>query len=123
MPEADDSQRARAEALLRRGSTGDVTEATKPDPPAEELGAADALSLRWVNNSVVATVYLFDSYDDASDMEDRLSADVPESVQSKSTVNGSLLLWATADGGDEDARRTLKTLVSAFAGRERRPGG
>jgi hypothetical protein len=115
---SDDEDRERAEALLRIGSRGAVTEPVEPRPPPEDLGATDAISRKWSTGSIVASVYIFDSYADAVEIEKSLLFDVAPSIRTQSTVNGSLLLWATADRDDPDAADALTELVSAFAGRE-----
>jgi hypothetical protein len=111
-------ERERALALLRTsGRLTDVREA-EPEPDAAALGANGAISYAWEGNSAIASVYAFSSYHDAREVEDRLREQPDGARRSVATVNGALLLWATADEDDQDGRDVLARLRSAFAGRE-----
>lgn len=109
---------ARAMALLRSsGRMSDVTPC-EPDPTVEAIGARAGLGYSWSGSSATAAVYEFDSYGQAREAEDRLaeSADGPRGI--RTSVNGALLLLAAADADDLDAKKVVRALASAFAGRE-----
>ena len=107
----------RARALLGvRGFGDDVSEAA-PDVPAAELGATGAIAYEWRASSVRAAVYAFDDQDAALAAEDALMA--PSERQLATSVNGALLMVATAADDDLFGQELLTQLRSNFAGRER----
>ncbi|RKI60810.1 hypothetical protein D7X55_23895 [Corallococcus sp. AB049A] len=109
---------ARGEALLRHGTGGDAVRSAEPAPAIQELGALAGFGQDWTSCSARASVYLFDSYAEASTAQVRLMKQVPEGKQGRGTVNGDWLIWATADATDEAGRDVIERVVSAFAGEE-----
>jgi hypothetical protein len=114
----DEPDLKRAEALLSHGQGSDEALPAEPVPPVRDLGARAGFGRAWTSTSVRVSVYLFDSYDDASAAEVRLQAQTPEGRQAGGTVNGALLMWATADAADEAAKELITRLRSSFAGEE-----
>ncbi|WP_148712790.1 hypothetical protein [Corallococcus sp. AB030] len=108
----------RGEALLRHGTGSDVVLPAEPVPIAQELGALAGFGQTWTSCSARASVYLFDSYGDATTADARLRKQVPEGKHGAVTVNGDWLIWATADATDEAGRDVIERVVSAFAGEE-----
>jgi hypothetical protein len=114
----DEKYRKRAEVLLGLRHQEDEILPADANPSPAALGAQAGLGYAWKSSSVRASVYLFDSYDNASAAEKRLQAD-PPGDQVASTINGPLLMWATADRDDDGAGDILLQLRESFAGRER----
>ncbi|MEO7125113.1 MAG: hypothetical protein ABI382_05700 [Nakamurella sp.] len=117
-----DRQRAdRALAVLTAILGNSPTRPVTAEPDAAAWGALVAVAAAGSDSSMVARVYVFDSYWEARAVEDRLAADAAGQLQgqaSVSGVNGPLLLWATADAADNAAVNLLGNLRSAFAGDE-----
>jgi len=114
MAEAD-----RARALLGvRGWGDDVAEAAADHDPAE-FGATGAIAYAWRTSSVHAAVYAFDDQDAARAAEDSLKADGVAGRALATTVNGALLMVATAADDDLAGQELLRELRTSFAGRER----
>ncbi|MBN8467318.1 hypothetical protein JYJ95_12400 [Corallococcus exiguus] len=109
---------ARGEALLRHGTGSDAVHPAEPVPTARELGALAGFGQTWTSCSARASVYLFDSYGDATAADARLRKQVPEGKHGAVTVNGDWLIWATADATDEAGRAVIERVVSTFAGEE-----
>ncbi|NMO14932.1 hypothetical protein HPC49_04490 [Pyxidicoccus fallax] len=114
----DDSHLGRAEALVRRGAGGEEVLPAEPAPSVRDIGARAGFGRAWTSTSVRASVYLFDSHDEASAAEAQLEAQAPAGRQVAGTVNGPLLLWATADATDEAGEAVIERLLSSFAGDE-----
>ena len=113
-----DAERERILALLDLLDDPDVRD-TEAVPAADDVGAADALGLDWADEEAHVSVYLFAGYAQAAQAQERLrgySAQTDLTVET--AVNGSLLLWAAAPGGDDRARARIDGLASSFAGRE-----
>jgi len=109
----------RARALLGvRGFGDDVSEAA-PDVPAAELGATGSMGYEWRTSSVRAAVYAFDDQDAARVAEESLRANGPDGRELATSVNGALLMVATAADDDLFGQEVLTELRSNFAGRER----
>ena len=112
------AQRGRILALLRLTDDPDLKE-TDAVPTAEDVDAVDAIAFDWAGEQAHITVYEFDDYADASQAQERLQAYAAQTgLVVATTVNGDLLLWATAPGGDERALGRIEGLASSFAGRE-----
>ena len=115
---ASDQTHRRIVALLgvRADSAADAVE---PAPSAADVKAVSAVAYRWIDSSARATVYAFDSYRsaDAAEAGLRASASAAE-LTTRSSVNGSLLFWGTADADDERGALRLDDLASRFAGKE-----
>ncbi|MBN8232744.1 hypothetical protein JYK02_35025 [Corallococcus macrosporus] len=114
----NDPSLRRGEALLRHGAGSAELSPMDPVPSVQELGAQAGFGRAWKARSVRASVYLFDSYTEASAAEDTLRARVPEGLRGSGTVNGNLLVWATADATDEAGQAIINDVLSAFAGEE-----
>lgn len=111
-------ERARASALLRRsGRMADATE-SEPEPGADALGARAGLGFFWTGGSAAAAVYEFDTYGQARSAGDHLVETSEGPRQIDTSVNGTLLLVASADADDEDGQELVDDLLAAFAGRE-----
>ncbi|WP_338267352.1 hypothetical protein [Corallococcus caeni] len=108
----------RGEALVRHGAGRDELSPVDPAPSAQDLGAQAGFGRAWKSSSVRASVYLFNNYQEACTAEDWLKAHVPEGMQGDGTVNGDLLVWATADAKDEAGRAIIENLIGSFAGEE-----
>lgn len=108
----------RGEALLRHGTGRDPVRPAEPEPAVQDLGAQAGFGQAWTSSSARASVYLFDSYDEANTAQVRLMKQVPEGKQGAGTVNGDWLVWATADATDEAGREVIERVVSSFAGEE-----
>jgi len=88
-------------------------------PTAEDLDALDAIGFDWDGEQAHISVYEFDDYDDAVEAQERLQGYAAQTdLAVVTTVNGDLLLWATAPNDDEGALRRIDGLASSFAGRE-----
>ena len=107
----------RARALLGVRGFGDDVSETEPDVPVEELGAIGAIAYEWRTSSVRAAVYAFDDQDAARAAEDALVTPAERVVAT--TVNGALLMVASAAEDDLLGQDQLGRLRSNFAGRER----
>lgn len=110
--------RPRIQVLLDlKGRPGAVERA--PSPSAKELSAESALSYGWPPSSAHARVYEFDSYREASAAQKALLQAADRTRLSiETTVNGSLLLWATARSDDAAGQAHLEGLAGHFAGEE-----
>lgn len=121
-PDAEDQDErrrpARARAVLDALADGAAVRDVPPDPEPPAWGARSAVASAWDTNSVVARVYVFDSYGDARAVEDRLADSAMGGRVGVTGVNGPLLLWATADADDPAGSELLIDLQSAFAGEE-----
>lgn len=111
-------ERQRAEALLSASGQMEGAREVPLDPDAASLGAKGGIAYAWDGNSMQASVYAFPSYSDARAVEDDVRGRPDGARNAVATVNGSLLLWATADNDDQQALASLKELRSGFAGRE-----
>ncbi len=112
------AHRSRILALLRLTNDPDVQEADAV-PTAEDLDALDAIGFDWDGEQAHISVYEFDDYDDAVEAQERLQGYAAQTdLAVVTTVNGDLLLWATAPNDDEGALRRIDGLASSFAGRE-----
>lgn len=111
-------ERERAEALLRASGQMDGAHEVPPEPDAASLGAKGGITYAWDGNSMRASVYAFRSYADARAVEDDVRGRPDGATHAIATVNGSLLLLATADIDDQPALAALKEFRSGFAGRE-----
>jgi len=109
----------RARALLRVRGFGDEVRDAVPDVPVEELGATGAIAFEWRASSVRAAVYAFDDQDAARAAEDSLRATPTGGRELATSVNGALLLVATAADDDLFGQELLTELRGNFAGRER----
>ena len=107
----------RARALLGVRGFGDEVSEESPDLPAAELGATGAMAYAWRSSSVHAAVYAFDDQDAARVAEDSLTA--PADRVLSTSINGALLMVATAAEDDLFGQELLGKLRSNFAGRER----
>ncbi|WP_456786259.1 hypothetical protein [Cellulomonas sp. P5_C5] len=88
-------------------------------PTAEDVGAADALGLDWPDGEAHVSVYLFGDYADAAAAQERLRGyGAQTGLTVETAVNGDLLLWAVAPGGDDDAVGRIDGLAGSFSGRE-----
>ncbi|AFE05181.1 hypothetical protein COCOR_03362 [Corallococcus coralloides DSM 2259] len=109
---------ARGEVLLRHGTGSDAVVPAEPAPAVQELGALAGFGQAWTSCSARASVYLFDSYDEAGAAEVRLKKQVREGKHGAGTINGNWMIWATADATDEAGRDVIERVVSTFAGEE-----
>lgn len=112
------SEQRRVTALL--GLTGD-TDAVEVEasPTGESLDALETVAYSWPGHGAQANVYVFDGYSAAAAALRALNAAVDrEIVTVESTVNGGLLLWATAEIGDEWSQTRIDGMAQRFAGRE-----
>ncbi|NOK33340.1 hypothetical protein HMI49_09045 [Corallococcus exercitus] len=114
----NDPSLRRGEALVRHGAGSDALSPVAPAPAVQDLGAQAGFGRAWTASSVRASVYLFNTYQEARVAEDWLKAHVPEGLRGAGTVNGDLLVWATADATDEAGRAILENLIGSFAGEE-----
>lgn len=113
---ADEHDRILALLGLRNDPAVRETDAV---PDADDLGAIGGLGLDWPGEEAHVSVYLFDGYTDAAQAQERLRAYAAETdLTVETTVNGGLLLWAVAPGGDEVAAARIDGLASSFAGDE-----
>jgi hypothetical protein len=113
-----DADRSRIRALLGFSDDSDVEEGDA-HPVGAELGAAGAVGFRWPGNAAAVNVYVFGDYWGADSAEATLLKSIDrDAVAVQSTVNGGLLLWATAPADDDAARARIKGLASRFAGQE-----
>lgn len=112
------AQRSRILALL--GLTGDTdVRETDPVPTAEDVDAAEAIAFDWPGEQAHVTVYDFEDYEDADAAQQQLRTLAGGTdLEVRTTVNGALLLWATAPAGDATALARIDGLPSRFAGRE-----
>ncbi len=111
------AQRGRILALLRLTDDPDVKESDAV-PTAEDLDAVGAIAFDWEGEQAHVSVYELDGYDEAAEAHARLQDDAAQTdLAVATTVNGDLLLWATAPNGDEAARRRIDGLASSFASR------
>jgi hypothetical protein len=115
----DEKYQQRAGSLLGLRRYGDDVTETDPSPAPSAVGAGSGVGYAWKSAGVAASVYLFDSYDEASAAETRLRAEAEPSRAVAGTVNGPLLMWATAAADDPEAGKLLRQLRQSFAGRER----
>lgn len=119
----EEKYQQRAGSLLGLRRYGDDVTETDPSPAPSAIGARSGAGYAWSSTAVVASVYLFDSYDEASAAETRMrgEADAQDGASRAvaGSVNGPLLLWATAEADDPEAGRLLRQLRQSFAGRER----
>lgn len=112
------AQRGRILALLRLTDDPDVRE-TDAVPTAEDLDAVGAIAFDWDGEQAHISVYEFDDYAEAAEAQERLQGYAAQTdLAVATTVNGDLLLWATAPNGDAGALRRIDGLASSFAGRE-----
>jgi len=112
------SQQRRVTALLGLTGDGDAVEVVA-SPPGESLGALETVAYSWPGHGAQANVYVFDGYSEAAAARQALSAAADrETVKIESTVNGGLLLWATAEIGDEWSEARIDGMAQRFAGRE-----
>jgi len=112
------AQRGRILALLRLTDDPDVKE-TDAVPTAEDLDAVDAIGFDWDGEQAHISVYEFDDYAEAAEAQERLQGYAEQTdLVVATTINGDLLLWATAPSEDEQARRRIDGLAGSFAGRE-----
>ncbi|NOK10458.1 hypothetical protein [Corallococcus exercitus] len=114
----NDPSLRRGEALVRHGAGRDELSPVDPAPSVQDLGAQAGFGRAWTSSSVRASVYLFNNYQEARVAEDWLKAHVPEGRRGDGTVNGDLLVWATADAKDEASRAIIENLLGSFAGEE-----
>jgi len=111
-------QRGRVLALLGLTHDADLQE-TDPVPTAEDVDALDAIAFDWDGEQAHVTVYEFEDYDDATQAQQQLQGFAAQTgLAVVTTVNGDLLLWATAPGDDDRARARIDGLAESFAGRE-----
>ena len=109
-------ERDRILALL---GLADGVQDTDAVPPAEDVGAADALGLDWPDEQAHVSVYLFSDYADAAAAQERLRGYAAQTgLTVETAVNGDLLLWAVAPGDDEKALARIDGLAGSFSGRE-----
>ncbi len=112
-----DDELSRIQALLGLdGRPGAI--AAESDPPIEAVDAVDGISYRWPDSASRVSVYEFDDYAAASTIGQQLTAAADDSSKVVTTVNGELLLWATAPADDAEAVDTIIDLAGSFAGRE-----
>jgi hypothetical protein len=111
------ADRARALLGVRRFGA-DVVE-TAPDLDPAEFGATGVIAYAWRTSSVHAAVYAFDDQDAARAAEDSLTADGVADRELATSVNGALLMVATAADDDLAGQELLSQLRGDFAGRER----
>lgn len=110
-------ERERAAALLRITESDPVQTTTGWVDPAE-VGALDAYGYAWPDSAARLTVLIFPSYEAAVDAAAGLPAGVPGEWETRVTMNGALLLWATAPADDTAAVEQIVQLSSWFAGEE-----
>lgn len=108
----------RAQALLGITTGSAQAEPVEPEPAPDDWGSNGAMAYRWPATTAVASVYVFDTYWDAREVEKKLRARPEGAQRGVTTVNGPLLLWATADSDDADGVALIKKLRSSFAGKE-----
>lgn len=112
------AQRDRILALLDLTDDAELRE-TDPVPTAEDVDAVDAIAFDWDGEQAHITVFEFDGYDDAAAAQQQLQGFAEQTdLAVVTTLNGGLLLWATAPGDDPAARARIDGLASSFAGRE-----
>jgi hypothetical protein len=109
----------RARALLGVRRWGDEVTDGAADVPAAEVGAAGVIAYTWRTSSVRAAVYAFDDQDAARAAEESLQASGSAGRVLATTVNGALLMVASAADDDLAGQELLGELRSNFAGRER----
>lgn len=109
----------RARALLGVRGYGDEVTEGEADFPAAELGANGVIAYAWRTSSARAAVYAFDDQDAARVAEESVNADQRSGREVATTVNGALLMVATAADDDLAGQQLLGELRSNFAGRER----
>ena len=115
---AIDSEIPRIRALLAVQRDPDVVE-SDPFTPPDSVGAVDGVGYSWDNEQARVEVFLFDNYYGANDAMKSLSEKAAaEPVVVSTTVNGSLLLWATAPEDDPAALARIEDLAGSFAGEE-----
>lgn len=113
------AERAAGERLARAGRIlaailrGTPSHPLQPDPEPATWGAQGACAAAADSGSVVVRIYVFNSYADARATEDSL---VDEA--GVTSVNGALLLYATAAPTDAVGQDKLIDIRSAFAGDE-----
>lgn len=111
-------QRGRVLALLGLTDDADLQEAD-PVPTAEDVDALDAIAFDWPGEQAHVTVLEFEDYDEAEAAQEQLRGLAGQTdLVVETTVNGDLLLWATAPGDDARARARIGGLAQSFAGRE-----
>lgn len=111
-------QRSRVLALLGLTQDPDVQQ-TDPVPTAEDVDALDAIAFDWPGEQAHVTVLEFDDYDEAEAAQQQLRGLAGQTdLVVETTVNGDLLLWATAPADDARARARIDGLAQSFAGRE-----
>jgi len=104
----ESSGRRRAKALLGTTEAGARVTPAEASPPARDLGAEEGFAFSWDRGKALSSVYVFDSYAEATRAESVLA----QNTSGRSTVNGELLLWVT---GDE---AIAASLLQSFAGEE-----
>lgn len=113
-----DDVRHRILALLGIAGDGQAIE-VEPAPAAGAIGASGAIGYAWPDGSARASVYVFDGPDAAQVASATLHDAIRSAaVAARSTINGGLLLWATARRGDDGAETRIGTLAERFDGRE-----
>ena len=117
MTEMEGADRARA--LLRVSRYGDDVTEGAADFPSAALGADGVIAYAWRTNSVRAAVYSFDDQAAAQAADDTVRADGLSGRKVATTINGALLMVASAAEDDLAGQELLGALRSNFAGRER----
>jgi hypothetical protein len=112
-----DEMRARATSLLR-GARPDEPEPVDASPSVAEVGAIDGVAFGWPPTTARSNAYVFDDYYAAIDAERALLMNRDDAARIASTINGPLLLWATAATDDVDGAAVLDDLLASFSGRE-----
>ena len=94
----------------------DVSASQEIDPPADSIGARDAVAFELPG--IPTPVVVYDFPDQASAFEAKASLARSRPGFHRATVNGTLLMWAHSDTDDRDITRAITRLGSQFAGEE-----